>query len=64
MLKVSQATLLWLVSEACQTSKSAMVAFKWLHLPLTSRQPAVFHHNYDWLMSLAMGLVALCDMCG
>ena len=40
--------LLWLVSQACQTSMSARVAFKWLHIPLTSRQPAVIHHTTGW----------------
>ena len=34
--------LLWLVSGACQTSMSACVSFKWLHIPMTSRQPVVF----------------------
>ena len=33
--------LLWLVSEAFQTSTSVWVFFKWLHIPSTSRQPAV-----------------------
>ena len=28
MLKIAQAVLLWLVSEACQTSMSAQVVFK------------------------------------
>ena len=37
--------LLWLVSETCQTSTSVRVAFKWLHIPLTSRQLAVIHHT-------------------
>ena len=37
--------LLWLVSEACQTSMSARVAFKWLYIPLASRQPAVMIHH-------------------
>ena len=40
--------LLWLVSEACQTSTSAQVTFKWLHIPLTNRQPAVIHHTTGW----------------
>ena len=50
MLKVAQAAstvallLLWLVSEACQVFTSALVTFKWLHIPLTNRQPAVIHH--------------------
>ena len=52
---------LWLVSEPCQTSTSTRVAFKWLHIPLTSRQPAVISSPYDWLMSLTMDLAALCD---
>ena len=40
--------LLWLVCEACQTSTSVRVAFKWLHIPLTSRQLAVIHHTNGW----------------
>ena len=36
--KLPRLSLLWLVSEACQTSISAQVLFKWLHLSLTSRQ--------------------------
>ena len=40
--------LLWLVSEACQTSMSACVAFKWLHIPLANRQLAVIHHTTGW----------------
>ena len=39
--------LLWLVSETCQMSMSAWVIIEWLHLPLTSSQPAIDH----WLMS-------------
>ena len=35
--------LLWLVSEACQMSTSAQVAFKCLHIPLTRRQMAVIN---------------------
>ena len=53
--------LLWLVSEACQTSTSAQVTFKWLHIPLTSKQLAV-NSPHDWPMSLAMDLAASCDM--
>ena len=33
------------VSEACQTSTSAQVTLKWLHILLASRQPAVIHHT-------------------
>ena len=40
--------LLWLVSEACQMSMSGWVAFKWLYIFLTSRQPAVIHHMAGW----------------
>ena len=58
MLKV---LLLWLVPDSCQISMSAQVVFTWLHLPLTSGQPAVIHYT-DELMSLAMDLAALCDM--
>ena len=40
--------LLWLVSVTCQTFTSARVAFKWLHIPLKSRQPAVIHYMIGW----------------
>ena len=42
--------LLWLVSQACQTSMSARdrVAFKWLYIPLASRESAVIHHTTGW----------------
>ena len=40
-------------------STSVRVTFKWLHIPLTSRQPAVIHHTTG-LMSLAMDLKGLC----
>ena len=53
--------LLWLVSEAYQTSTSTQVTFKWLHIPLTSKQPAVRNSPHDWLMSLAIDLATLCD---
>ena len=43
--------LLWLVSEACQTSMSAQVAFKWSPLHLTSTQPAVICHTTGWWVS-------------
>ena len=36
---------LWLISEACQTSMSARIAFKWLYILLEHRQPAVIHHT-------------------
>ena len=63
MLKFSQAALLWLVSEAChQTSMSTWVTFKWLHITLTSRQPAVIYHMTGCIMSMAMDLAALRDM--
>ena len=45
VLKLPRLLLLWLVSKACQASMSARVVFKWLHLPLTSRQPAVIHQT-------------------
>ena len=35
-------------SQACLASTSARVAFKWPHLPLASRQPAVNHHTTGW----------------
>ena len=31
-------SLLWLLSETCQTSVSAWLVFKWLHLAWTDRQ--------------------------
>ena len=49
MLKVAQAAF----AEACQTSTSAWFVFKWLHIPLTSRQVAVIHH-----------MTGLCVICG
>ena len=57
--------LLWLVSEVCQTSTSStsvQVAFKWLHIPLASRQPAVIHHTTGWWVWPSIYLTALCDM--
>ena len=54
--------LVWLVSEACQTSMSAQVAFKWLHIPLTSRQPAVVNHTTGWWVWPWIKL--LCVICG
>ena len=36
--------------------------FKWLHLPLISRQLAVIHHTTSWWVCMAMELAALCDM--
>ena len=32
-------------SSACLMSTSGLVAFKWPHYPLTSRQPTVIHHK-------------------
>ena len=61
MVKVAQALLLWLVSEACQMSISAWVTFKWLHISL-DKQTTSCNSPRDWLMSLAMGLAALYDM--
>ena len=61
VLKVAQAALLWLVSEACQTSMSIWVAFKWTPSRLDN-QTASSSSPHDWLMSLAMDLAALCDM--
>ena len=62
MLKVARAALLWLVSEACQTSTSTWVTLEWLHILLTSRQLAVCNSPHNELMSLARHLAALCDM--
>ena len=60
--KLPKLLLLWVVSEAYQMSTSAWVAFKWLHIPLASRQLDVRNSPHDWLISLAMDLAALCDM--
>ena len=57
--------LLWLVSEVCQmstASTSVQVAFKWLHIPLASRQLAVIHHTTGWWVWPLIYLTALCDM--
>ena len=48
MQKLPRLLLLWLVSEACQTSMSVQVVLKWLRLPLTSKQPAVIYHMTSW----------------
>ena len=45
MMKVSLAAIAVVFSEAYETSTSAWVVFKWLYLPLTSRQLAVIHHT-------------------
>ena len=57
--------LLWLVSEACQTSTSAYIYafFKWLHLPLTSRQPAVIHHLTGCWVWPRIKLLCKCVIC-
>ena len=54
--------LLWLVSEAHQMSMSARATFKWLHIPLTSRQSAVIHHMTRWWVWPWIQL--LCVICG
>ena len=54
--------LLWLVCDACQTSTSAHVVFKWLHIPLISRHLAVIHHNTDWWAW--PWILLLCVTCG
>ena len=46
--KLPRLLLQWLVAEACQTSTSVLVTFKWLHILLTSKQPAVIHHTTGW----------------
>ena len=60
VLKFAKAAFVVAITEACQTSVSARVIFKWLHLPLTSRLPAVIQ-PHDWLTNLAMDLAVLCD---
>ena len=65
MLKVAQAAN----AVAFQTSTSARVTFKLLNIPLIRRQLAVIHHTsgcnlpHNWLLSLAMDLATLCDIC-
>ena len=49
-------------SQACLVSTSARVTFKWPHLPLTSRQPAVNHHTTGWWVWPWIEL--LCVTCG
>ena len=44
LLKVEQSAFTQAFSQACLASTSTRVAFKWPHLPLASRQPAVNHH--------------------
>ena len=63
--KVNSPLSLRPLSLDCLTSTSAhgQVLFTFLHLPMTSSHLAVFHHILFWLMSSAMGSVALCDIC-
>ena len=61
-LKLPGLLLLWLFSEACQTFTSVRVAFKWLHIPLASRQLAVIHHTTGWWVWPWIYL--LCVICG
>ena len=62
-LKLPGLLLLWLFSEAYQTSTSVRVAFKWLHIiPLASRQLAVIHHTTGWWVWPWIYL--LCVICG
>ena len=60
--KFPRLLLLWLVTEACQTSTSTQVVFKWLHLPLTSRQLAIIYHTVGWWVWPWIWL--LCEICG
>ena len=66
--KLPKLFLLWLVSASCQTSTSAGVIFKWLHLQWTSSQPAInatrlageFGHGFSyivWYVEVEMTLV-------
>ena len=48
-------------SPACLMFNSAWVAFKWPP-PSLVKQTADCDSPYDWLMSLATDLTALCDM--
>ena len=41
---------------------NARVTFKWLHIPLTSRQTAVIHHMTGWCVWPWIQL--LCEICG
>ena len=54
--KFAQAAFVVTCFEAFQIPMSAWFVFKWLHFPLTSRQPAVIYHTDNWMMSLAMGV--------
>ena len=58
-LSLRPLSLDWLTS----TSAHGQVLFTFLHLPMTSSHLAVFHHILFWLMSFAMDLIALCDVC-
>ena len=44
LLKVEQCAFTQASLSSCLTSKSALVSFKWPHLPLASKQPTVNHH--------------------
>ena len=65
MLKLLRLLLLWLVCDFCQTSTNGHVVFKWLYLPLRSRQPAVIYQTTDWWWALAWPWIKLlCVICG
>ena len=46
---------LWLVSEACQTSTSPWMVFKWLYIYPLDEQTVGYISPQDWLMSWANG---------
>ena len=62
MLKVAGLLLLCLVSQAYQTSTSAWVNYLQTAAHPLGKQTSSCNSPYDWLMSLAMDLVALSDM--
>ena len=62
MLKLPGLLLLWLVSEACQTSTSVLTGRLQMAAYPLDKQTAGCNPPYDWLMSLAMDLTALYDM--
>ena len=54
--------LLWLVSEACQSSTSARVSIECHWLACTGNHLAENHRTSDWLMIQAMDLAMFCDI--
>ena len=67
MLKVAQLQAAFAVACFRELSDvheySGRLKFKWLHIPMTSSRTVVCNSPHGWLMSLAMDLAALCDIC-